>query len=136
MHAHILWRVVAVVAVGVSAGASARALQDAPDAHIVGPVRGDVLEIHGASPSWYVAPYPGWRYSRLRSGDRLRARFYGERYQVVDPQGLPAARGNRRWVRYGNDLLLVNIRTGRVLRVLADRFVGTRAGADSGSLSG
>jgi Ni/Co efflux regulator RcnB len=74
--------------------------------------------------SQYVAPYRGWHYNAVRTGQRLRPAFYGSRYHIANPAHYrvrPAAR-NQRWIRYGNDLLLVNTRTGRVLQVAANRY--------------
>lgn len=94
------------------------------DAHIVRPYRGDVLAIDGRIepprpvPPAYVGPYAGWRYVRVRAGQRIAPAFYAARYAVADPAGLPAARRGQSWVRYGKDLLLVTLRTGRVLRVV------------------
>ena len=73
--------------------------------------------------SQYVAPYRDWRYSTLRPGYQLRPGFYSSRYYVSNPGQYrlrPAAR-NQQWIRYGNDLLLVNVRNGRVLQVIRDR---------------
>lgn len=63
----------------------------------------------------YVGPR-GWRYRPVAIGSRLQPNFYSSRYVIADPYRyrLPAARGSLRWVRYGNDVVLVNIRTGRV----------------------
>ena len=49
--------------------------------------------------------------------------FWGQRYWV-DPYDyyLPEPRyGFQRWIRYGNDVLLIDTRTGRVL-VVYDNF--------------
>jgi Ni/Co efflux regulator RcnB len=72
----------------------------------------------------YVAPYSNWTYSTPEPGTKLRSRFYSERYTVEHPDGyeLHSAKHNQRWVRYGGDLLLVNIRTGRVVEVASGRF--------------
>ena len=72
----------------------------------------------------YVAPYRNWTYSAVTPGAKLRSRFYGRRYAVAHPDGyaLRAAGRNQRWVRYGNDLLLVNTRNGRVVEVASGRF--------------
>lgn len=99
----------------------------ANDAHIVRRPRGDIVDLSNALPDGhyaapYVAPYRDWRYSRPRVGDRLRPAFYGTRYAVAAPRDLPAAGRNRRWIRYGKDLLLVARRDGRVLRVVSDRY--------------
>jgi Ni/Co efflux regulator RcnB len=72
----------------------------------------------------YVAPYGGWHYAPINNGYTLRPGFYDQRYQVSDYNryNLTAPGRNLRWVRYGNDLLLVNVRNGRVLRVLHNRY--------------
>lgn len=72
----------------------------------------------------YVSPYRGWRYRPVSIGYRLRPAFYGPRYYIGDYgyYGLRAPGRWQRWIRYGNDLLLVNIRTGRVLRVIHYRY--------------
>lgn len=65
----------------------------------------------------YVGPR-GWRYRPVVVGYRLQPTYWSSRY-VIDPvrYRLPVASGPTRWVRYGNDVLLVNIRTGRVVTV-------------------
>ena len=72
----------------------------------------------------YVAPYRNWSYTAPTPGMTLRSRFYGASYTVAHPDGyeLRQAKRNQRWVRYGNDLVLVNVRTGRVLEVATGRF--------------
>jgi Ni/Co efflux regulator RcnB len=72
----------------------------------------------------YVAPYRGWQYRPLRPGYQLRPAFYGPRYVIADPTRyrLPRAARNRQWIRYGDDLLLVNVRTGRVIQVVRNRY--------------
>ena len=74
--------------------------------------------------SQYVAPYRDWRYSTVRPGFQLRSAFYGPRYHIADARRYrlaPAAR-HQRWIRYGNDLVLVNLRNGRVLQVVRNRY--------------
>ena len=73
--------------------------------------------------SQYVAPYRDWRYSTLRPGYHLRSGYYSSRYHINPGQYRlrPAAR-NQRWIRYGDDLLLVNVRNGRVLQVIRNRY--------------
>lgn len=72
----------------------------------------------------YVAPYRGWHHQRIRVGFRLRPAFYGPRYIVTNYgyYGLRAPGRHLRWIRYGNDLLLVDIRYGRVIEVLPGRY--------------
>ncbi len=71
--------------------------------------------------SAYVAPVRNWSYRPVTVGYRLQPNFYGSRYYITDYATYHLqAPHNRwlRWIRYGNDLLLVNIRTGRVLQVI------------------
>ena len=65
----------------------------------------------------YAGPR-GWAYRPVEAGYRFQPAYYGQRYWV-DPvrYRLPAAPGYGRWVRYGNDVVLVNIRTGQVIEV-------------------
>ena len=73
--------------------------------------------------SQYVAPYRGWTYRAIAPGAQLRPGFYGSRY-FVDPARYrlrPVGR-YQRWIRYGDDLVLVNVRTGRVIQVLRNRY--------------
>lgn len=66
----------------------------------------------------YSAPR-GYRYQPVRAGVSLNAAFTGSRYWINDPYSyrLPRAVAGTRYVRYGNDVLLINVRTGRVLQV-------------------
>lgn len=66
----------------------------------------------------YVGPR-GYAYRPVTVGYRFAPVYYGSRYWIADPwtYRLPRAAGNRRWVRYGNDVVLVNIRNGRVIQV-------------------
>lgn len=73
----------------------------------------------------YVAPYRNWHYRPVTVGYRLQPTFYGSRYYITDygAYRLQAPRHRSlRWIRYGDDLLLVNIRTGRVLNVIHYRY--------------
>jgi len=72
----------------------------------------------------YVGPQPGWRYRPVAVGYRFDPVFYGQRYWI-DPvrYRLPVAAPDQRWVRYGNDVALVNVRTGRVLAVNGGFFL-------------
>lgn len=49
-------------------------------------------------------------------GHRFDRAYYGDRYWVRDYRSyrLPAPRAGHRWVRYGNDVVMVNTRNGRV----------------------
>jgi Ni/Co efflux regulator RcnB len=70
--------------------------------------------------SAYVAPVRNWSYRPVNVGYRLQPSFYGSRYYISDYSAYHVRAPSRwqQWIRYGNDLLLVNIRTGRVLRVI------------------
>ena len=72
----------------------------------------------------YVAPYRNWRYRPVTVGYQLRPAFYGSRYYINDygAHNVRAPGRWQRWVRYGDDLLLVNVRTGRVLQVVHNRY--------------
>jgi Ni/Co efflux regulator RcnB len=66
----------------------------------------------------YVAPR-GYRYRTVGIGSVLNGAFLGRSYWVGDygRYRLPQPGFNQRYVRYGDDVLLVNVRTGRVIRV-------------------
>ncbi|HEY7004882.1 MAG TPA: RcnB family protein [Sphingomicrobium sp.] len=68
----------------------------------------------------YVAPYRNWSYRPVRIGFRLDPVFYSSRYYINDYgyYGLRAPRPWERWIRYGDDLLLVDLRSGMVVNVI------------------
>ncbi len=62
----------------------------------------------------------GYRYRPVSVGYRFQPDYYGRRYQVNDYARYNLARprfGYQRWVRYGNDVVLVDTRSGRVVQV-------------------
>ena len=71
----------------------------------------------------YVAPR-GYSYRRVVVGYRLNPVFWGRSYRVYDYGnfGLPWPGRGRAYVRYGDDLLLINVYNGRVIRVYEDFF--------------
>lgn len=73
---------------------------------------------------YYYAPYRGYSYSRLSIGFFLGSPFYAERYWITDPWAyrLPPAYGPYRWVRYYDDVLLVDTFSGEVVDVIHDFF--------------
>lgn len=100
-------------------GVAAQGAQSPPDVHVIRQSRGDVLVVREAgSIDRYVAPVGGWVYRPLRPEQRLRPAFYAPRYAVSAPRGRKPARAFQRWIRYGDDLLLVNVRNGRVDQVV------------------
>jgi Ni/Co efflux regulator RcnB len=66
----------------------------------------------------YTGPR-GYRYRPVVVGYRFDPVYYGDRYLIADPwrYRLPRVEGPQRWIRYGNDVVLVNVRTGRVIEV-------------------
>lgn len=73
----------------------------------------------------YYAPY-GWNggYQRFGIGFSLNRVLFGQNYWIGDPAfyRLPPAYGPYEWVRYYNDAVLVDIRTGYVVDVVYDIF--------------
>lgn len=65
-----------------------------------------------------------FRYSRFQPGARIGAVYLGQRYVIGDPwrYHLPQPGAYRRWVRHYNDVLLVDMRRDRVIRVLPGFF--------------
>jgi Ni/Co efflux regulator RcnB len=61
----------------------------------------------------------GYRYRPVAVGTVLNRLLYGDRYYVSDwnRYRLPNPGRFQRYVRYGDDVLLVNVRNGRVIRV-------------------
>ncbi len=72
----------------------------------------------------YYSPFRNHSYSRLSIGLFLGSPFYSNRYWISDPwqYRLPPAYEGTQWVRYYNDVLLVDIYTGEVLDVIHDFF--------------
>ena len=76
---------------------------------------------HYRGPAW--AGPRGYRWRPVNVGYRFEPAFYERRYWV-DPYRyhLRPVHGWQRWVRYGNDVVLIDIRTGRVLAVESSFF--------------
>ena len=72
----------------------------------------------------YHSPYRNWNYSRFNIGIFLQPLFYSQRYWIGDPwqYRLPPAYPGTQWVRYYNDVLLVDIYTGEVIDVIYGFF--------------
>lgn len=70
--------------------------------------------------SWR-APF---RYYGFRAGVRIAPQYFGSRYFISDPwrYRLPPAGYNQRWVRHYDDVLLVDVRRGYVVRVIRNFF--------------
>jgi hypothetical protein len=78
----------------------------------------------GLFSSRYYAPYRNYRYNRLSIGLILGSAFYSDQYWLADPwqYRLPPAYDGTQWVRYYNDVLLVDVYTGEVIDVIYDFF--------------
>lgn len=74
--------------------------------------------------SRYYSPYRNWGYNRFSIGIFLEPLFYSNRYWIGDPwqYRLPPAYPGTQWVRYYNDVLLVDVYSGEVLDVIHDFF--------------
>jgi Ni/Co efflux regulator RcnB len=71
----------------------------------------------------YYAPH-GWSYRRFSPGYRLEPFLFSQQYWIDDPWDyrLPPADGPYRWVRYYDDVLLVDLRSGVVVDVIPSFF--------------
>ena len=73
----------------------------------------------------YSDPYGSrYGYQRFSIGSLLNSFFYSNRYWIQDPYDyrLPYASSGYRWVRYYDDVLLVDTRTGYVVDVINNFF--------------
>jgi hypothetical protein len=72
----------------------------------------------------YYSPYRNYRYNRLSIGIVLDSLFFSNRYWLNDPYQyrLPHAPYGTQWVRYYNDVVLVDVYTGEVIDVIHDFF--------------
>lgn len=72
--------------------------------------------------------YQNWRapfkYQQFRVGSTLRSNYYAPAYRLnYDSRwGVPRAGRNLAYVRHYNDLLLVNVRSGKVMKVYRNHF--------------
>jgi hypothetical protein len=84
--------------------------------------RGRNRNIFHISP--YYSPYRDWRYQRFSIGFFLEPLFFDQRYWIGDPwqYRLPPAPYGTQWVRYYDDVLLVDIYTGEVVDTIYDFF--------------
>lgn len=71
----------------------------------------------------YIDPF-GWGRRDWEIGWRLPSRYYASRYWIYDPwqYRLPPVSGAYRWIRYHDDVLLVDLRSGRVLDRIRNFF--------------
>jgi hypothetical protein len=75
-------------------------------------------------PGPYFAPYRAHRYNRFQTGFFLDSLFFQPRFFINDPINyrLPPVYGPYQWVRYYDDVMLVDIYTGEVVDVIHDFF--------------
>ena len=71
----------------------------------------------------YYDPF-GWGYQPFEIGWRLWPNYYASNYWINDPWDyqLPYAPPGTQWVRYYNDVLLVDVYSGQVIDVIHDFF--------------
>jgi Nickel/cobalt transporter regulator len=75
--------------------------------------------------SRYYDPFGSrYGYQRFSIGIRIGSSYYDDRYWISDPFAyrLPYADGPYRWVRYYDDVLLVDLRNGAVVDIIYDFF--------------
>ena len=72
----------------------------------------------------YYAPYRGYGYNRLGIGIVLDSLFYSRNYWIDDPfdYRLPPTPPGTQWIRYYNDVVLVDVYSGEVVDVIYDFF--------------
>jgi hypothetical protein len=75
-------------------------------------------------PHYYAPSGWGYGYRRFSIGSTLYSGLWGSNYWIDDPWDyrLPEAYGPYRWVRYYDDALLVDLRSGRVVDVVYHIF--------------
>ncbi|GGE85862.1 RcnB family protein [Sphingomonas prati] len=77
------------------------------------------------APRYYGPQGSGYGYRRWSAGYRIQPAFYGQNYWIARPElyRLPPAYGGYRWVRYYNDVALVDIRSGLIEDILYGFFL-------------
>lgn len=65
-----------------------------------------------------------FRYQRFATGGRLRPSYYASRYTIADYRRfhLPIPPRSSSWIRHYDDVILVDLRSGRVLDVIHGFF--------------
>lgn len=65
-----------------------------------------------------------YRYRTFQPGVQIERGYWAPRYVIADPRRyrLPPSGGNLRWIRHYDDVLLVNVRSGRVMKVHRNFF--------------
>lgn len=72
----------------------------------------------------YYSPYRNYGYQRFGIGLFLDSLFFDQRYWIGDPYyyRLPPAPPGTQWIRYYNDVLLVDVYSGEVIDAIYDFF--------------
>ena len=72
----------------------------------------------------YYSPYRGYGYNRFDIGFFLEPLFFSRNYWIGDPwqYRLPPAPPGTQWIRYYNDVLLVDVYSGEVIDAIYDFF--------------
>lgn len=89
----------------------------------VGKYHRNIVAVHRYHWRPYVRPH-GWYYRRWVFGERLPLIFWTRNYWITDYWmfGLEIPPLGCEWVRYGNDALLIDTRTGEILQVIYGVF--------------
>jgi hypothetical protein len=76
------------------------------------------------SPGRYYAPRYGSNYGQINIGFTIGSSYYSNNYWINNPSyyRIPQSYGPYRWVRYYDDVLLVDIRNGAVVDVINNFF--------------
>ncbi|MFN3820635.1 RcnB family protein [Blastomonas sp.] len=86
----------------------------------------DYQQYRGANRQAFRGPAfnANFRYQQFRPGARIGQNFYGQRYVVNNYRNyrLPTPGARQAWVRHYNDMLLVNTRSGTVMRVIPNFY--------------
>ncbi len=97
--------------------------------HPPGGPPGVQFSYHGHQFNRFHAPHPfvyppGWEYRRWAVGGILPPIFLAPDYYFMDwaALGLPPPPPGDQWVRYGPDLLLVDVSSGQIVDVIYDAF--------------
>jgi len=125
MRRYMLPALMAAAAAGPSHGGAGQAPERPPDSHDLRRPRGGDRRRRGrrraaGASAALRPPRPAWRYRPLGTGARLCRAFLAPRYVVADPArfGVPVAPPGQQWIRYWDDLLLVERATRKVLRAV------------------
>lgn len=91
--------------------------------------RSDWRDYRRDHPGWYHRPAyvgpRGYAYRPVTIGYRFAPAYYGQEYRIADWQRyrLPPPSPYANYIRYGNDVALVDLRTGAVIQIYNGFFL-------------